>query len=1533
MVRLLLTLLLGFAFAATGAENLLCGDGKAPVFAAAEGSSIKQESTGEVISFTLTGRGEAVAEVAGIKEGEWLQFTCDPTDRDGKARPEISFSFLNDAGRETGRFLEFRPALWNPGEQCCRIFEVPWGGKKMKIVCRNLGSGRIAFRNLRLEEIKKQEWDNAPLPGQAELWDVSDAERLRTATRDRLCLNGLWQFQPVKEPDGRVPAPSEYGYYFKVPGIWPGFDGWGQPGSDQRIVRPDGSDSGLKAADIEYAWYRRTFAVPKEWKGRKLILELSFVQSRARVFVDGREAGEIVFPGGELDVTRFLRPGETQELAVRISAAAENMKDIRYSDKDRVHVSKLVLKFRGINGDAYLRAEPAGPRITDLLVIPSVSKGTIGFEAGFTDAVPDGSRLETVIYDGGKEVKRFRSEKFSAGDGSRFRYTSDWKNPKLWDVDAPENLYIAKAFLYGPDGRLLDEFYPQEFGFREFGIDGRDLTLNGKVIHLRSTPSLTPQAGAGVNTPVHFERTAGLMRAFGLNFFFPLNYNYQPGLVNYLDSYVIENSRNGILTSVTLPHPCIYFDLDKEEGVRQYTALAGYLIRRYQNVPGLAFYASTHNSLWFFGSDQPEKLGRSSTKGLQSYSPQMIPRVKKAEKIIATLDPTRKVYHHSAGLFGDFMTINCYLNWMPAQERRDYLELWGKHGTKPLMFVEYGLPHLPTWSSFRGPEFIWAGSHVMSMWVNEYLAPEFGDDAFLIDGIQRGVLERQVQAFGNKKVPFSNYSWFSNSPAVQRFIAGQIRETFREMRAHGLSGFSPWDHYMFWQNPGRTVPPRLVPDRYRNLKRTGVSPDWFQPCQRDFNFGGLTPQGIAARDCYRPLLGWIAGRSGEFTEQSHVFRPGETVRKSLVLLNDTRREANVRVRWQVPALKLERRQSVTVAVGGRSDIPVEFRIPDGFQDKELAVDAEFEYPDGRVDRDRLELQVLPERSFRPRSEVVLFDPEHSAETLLRRLGIPFRTYKTGEKLPANAILLIGRDGLDRFPGDFGGIASAGTRILLLEQSHNVLWNRLGIRSTEYGLRRLFALDPEFRGEPLDNWRGSSTNAAPFQARSEWCELPIQGNIRAGNRGTVTGVIPEKPCVGDWMPLLHGGFNLSYSPLLEFREGKAIVLFCQLDVSGRSEESPEALELFRAALEHLDRAEPRPTRRTFYLGDERGAAVLDLLKIRYSKQLPAEKLGEGDLLILGPGAGSGPRRDEIENGLNILALGLGREELETLLPGEVKVADWKPGFSYPSRGLDEEPLFRGISNAELFYRKPLSGPFFNDGKSMSLRRISHGRGNVVCCQLAPWMFEADEYQLRITRRRCHALVSRLIHNLGGGSESGLLNAFAHPRRMLITEWEGKADREQVGRDRKFFLPTDRSTGWKPVQVPGKFDTEANGLEGYDGDFWYRTRFDLPQLPESGEVTLELGAIDDFSWVWLNGEFLGEVTDKTHPDNYWNEPRSYRVDVSKLRKQGNCLVVLCRDLRGSGGIFHTPSIRLQEQSGYNLYSDNPEVNDEPYRYFHW
>src|SRR5436190_1086157 len=61
----------------------------------------------------------------------------------------------------------------------------------------------------------------APLPeGVKAVWDVQKAYREATATRERICINGLWRWQPARAPDDHVPA-KNWGY-FKVPGCWPG---------------------------------------------------------------------------------------------------------------------------------------------------------------------------------------------------------------------------------------------------------------------------------------------------------------------------------------------------------------------------------------------------------------------------------------------------------------------------------------------------------------------------------------------------------------------------------------------------------------------------------------------------------------------------------------------------------------------------------------------------------------------------------------------------------------------------------------------------------------------------------------------------------------------------------------------------------------------------------------------------------------------------------------------------------------------------------------------------------------------------------------------------------------------------------------------------------------------------------------------------------------------------------------------------------------------------------------------------------------
>ena len=99
----------------------------------------------------------------------------------------------------------------------------------------------------------------------------------------------------------------------------------------------------------------------------------------------------------------------------------------------------------------------------------------------------------------------------------------------------------------------------------------------------------------------------------------------------------------------------------------------------------------------------------------------------------------------------------------------------------------------------------------------------------------------------------------------------------------------------------------------------------------------------------------------------------------------------------------------------------------------------------------------------------------------------------------------------------------------------------------------------------------------------------------------------------------------------------------------------------------------------------------------------------------------------------------------------------------------------------------------------------------------------------------------------------------------------------------------------------------------------------------EVTLNLGAVDDESWIWLNGLFLGEVSVKTNPENCCQVPRICRIPQAKFRTGKNVLTVLCNDLRGTGGLIGTPYLNVPKY--LTLYLDEALESDDPYRYYGW
>src|SRR5581483_4874204 len=84
--------------------------------------------------------------------------------------------------------------------------------------------------------------------------------------------------------------------------------------------------------------------------------------------------------------------------------------------------------------------------------------------------------------------------------------------------------------------------------------------------------------------------------------------------------------------------------------------------------------------------------------------------------------------------------------------------------------------------------------------------------------------------------------------------------------------------------------------------------------------------------------------------------------------------------------------------------------------------------------------------------------------------------------------------------------------------------------------------------------GADFNGAPTV---EWCGIKVPRVWRCGNWGNVASVLIDKPERGDFLPIVDGGYALLYSPLMEYREGRGMVLFCQMDVTGRTEEEPAA----------------------------------------------------------------------------------------------------------------------------------------------------------------------------------------------------------------------------------------------------------------------------------------------------------------------------------------------------------------------------------------
>lgn len=436
----------------------------------------------------------------------------------------------------------------------------------------------------------------APLPeGAKVVWELSKAHRETTPTRERICLNGLWQWQPAEAQAQQTPA-RNWGY-FKVPGCWPGITDYMQKDSQTVFAHPVWSDQ--KFGEVSAAWYQREIFVPDNWAGRRVVVAAENVNSLAAVYVDGRRAGEIRFPGGELDLTAACRPGGKHLLSLLVIALPLKGVLLSYTDSASAREVKGAVARRGLCGDVYLVSTPSGPRVSDMTVVTSVRQQQLTVGAALERlAAAGGYTLRARVMKDGRSIKELISPPCSEKnlEAGRFTFAEKWMPDELWDLHQPQHVFTLELALLDPNGKVLDSAWPVRFGFREFWIDGRDFYLNGTRLFLSVVPLDNAQVSAALSTYAAARESLERLKSFGINFVYAHNYDCLPG--SHLSFAEILRAADdvGMLVALTQPHFSHYdwqaSDADRANGYRRH---AEFYVRAAGSHPSVVMYSMNHN--------------------------------------------------------------------------------------------------------------------------------------------------------------------------------------------------------------------------------------------------------------------------------------------------------------------------------------------------------------------------------------------------------------------------------------------------------------------------------------------------------------------------------------------------------------------------------------------------------------------------------------------------------------------------------------------------------------------------------------------------------------------------------------------------------------------------------------------------------------------------------------------------------------------------------------------------------------------------
>ena len=322
--------------------------------------------------------------------------------------------------------------------------------------------------------------------------------------RQQLAADAGWRFH-LGDPSGaEAPAFVDAGWRrVDLPHDW---SIEGRPDTANRT----GGGGGYFPAGI--GWYRKTFAAPAGWRGKRVSVEFDGVYMDATVYLNGRKLA--THPNGytsfALDLTPYLAVGGPNVLAVRVDNSAQPNSRWYTGSGIYRHVRLVVTEPTHV---AHWGVFVTTPQVAD-------SAARVRVRTRVSNAAGAGVNVTVrtaLLGPTGAVVGEARSDVAAPAD-SAAEVTQDVRvaHPALWSPDTPRLYRAVTRVVQG--GRVVDEVVTP-FGVRSiawsaergFVLNGRPVELHGGSVHHDNGP-----LGAAAFDRAE-ERKAELLKAAGMN--------------------------------------------------------------------------------------------------------------------------------------------------------------------------------------------------------------------------------------------------------------------------------------------------------------------------------------------------------------------------------------------------------------------------------------------------------------------------------------------------------------------------------------------------------------------------------------------------------------------------------------------------------------------------------------------------------------------------------------------------------------------------------------------------------------------------------------------------------------------------------------------------------------------------------------------------------------------------------------------------------------------------------------------------------